>query len=75
MCKYCKRLKQLKDLDEKRYKEIINDLKRRDFKARKLAERALVYIYSLDYIESDNGDYNGLEKALMDFILCSYVGK
>lgn len=75
MCKYCKKLKELKDLDEKEYKKIINLWKLRDFRARKLAERALDYIYSLNYIESDNGDYYGLEKALTDFIECSYLGK
>lgn len=36
MCKYCKRLKELIDLDKKEYERVINAWKRRDLKARKL---------------------------------------
>lgn len=36
MCKYCKSLKRIKDLDENEYKKIIHHWRLRDLEARKL---------------------------------------
>lgn len=44
MCKYCKKLKELNDLDKKEYGKIVRMWRQRDYKARKIMSR-LVDVY------------------------------
>lgn len=52
MCKYCKNLNRIKDLNENEYKKIIEMWRHRDYKARKLLCDALNL---LGYKSCDNG--------------------
>lgn len=69
MCKYCKRLKELKDLDKKSYDEIIHFWKLRDKKARDLVS----YLYIM--LISDGANTRFIHKQVVDFLDCKYIGK
>ena len=68
MCKYCKRLKQLKDLDEKRYKEIISAWRSRDRRMQDLLE-------AFTAVESDDPVYRVLVRSAKAELSKNYVGK
>lgn len=69
MCKYCKRLKELKDLEKKSYEEIIHYWRVRDLTARQLvADLVQLQVFDLDT------QYSLLKKA-KEFVSCNYVGK
>lgn len=46
MCRYCKKLKEIKDLEQKEYVRIINSWRRQDYKARKLIDDMVSFLNS-----------------------------
>lgn len=71
MCKYCKKLKELKDFDENLYVAIIRKWKRREEKARHLLERTQEMIlncsithYDDPMIDLDTPLYDDIEEFL-----------
>lgn len=71
MCRYCKNLKRLKDLDEKEYLKIINQWRERDRKA-----RGLIYWLMLEVQEpSDRVLADVLVRKAKSFLSENFVGK
>ena len=70
MCKYCKKLKEIKDLEESRYLSIIDSWKRRDRYARKLVE---LFAYNFEHL--DLKSQLDLLVQADHFINTTFVGK
>ena len=69
MCKYCKRLKKIKELDENYYKQVISAWKRRDMQACNLIKNLVqIQVFSLE-------TQRALLNEANDFIHCNWVGK
>lgn len=69
MCKYCKRLKELKDLDKKSYEQIINFWRARDKEARDII-RAYMLATTYDLLVSKK-----IADKAWRFCFTDYVGK
>ena len=67
MCKYCKRLKELRDLDAKQYEKTIRAWQRRDLTARNL----VTWMYCM--LGPD--EKLVFRSRVNEFINCDYVGK
>lgn len=73
MCKLCKKLREIKDLDENRYLKIIRTWRQRDYKARKLMSRLLDVLFDDPSLSEYNRDC--IIAEVLNFIHSSWTGK
>lgn len=72
MCKYCKRLKELKDLDTKEYKKIISMWRERDKKSCDLLFDCVRLFHALPV---PYNVYHDIEHKILSFLEVDYLGK
>lgn len=79
MCKYCKRLKELRDLDEKRYLELIDEWRRHAYKAECIMRRAIDVMDNVcsgeEVCFEDICDMENCVSEMSSWISIDYVGK
>lgn len=81
MCKYCKNLKLIKDLEEERLNKIINSWRRRDYHACNLLRECWLRLSRssvknfLRATSPGELDIDYILKEIIDFISADWIGK